>query len=120
MSAHRQLNMSAWAVSNTNLSDAIPSATGATGSRHRRLIRVAWQTLAAKCQQLTEFLKRETNKPLPKELRRSLRLNKSAKRKGYQHYETEADKQRIKDYLNQPINLSVRLGPAYDYRPSNS
>ncbi|EDW66943.1 uncharacterized protein [Drosophila virilis] len=111
--------MSAWAVSNTNLYDATPNAGGATGPRHRRLLRLAWQTLAARCQQLGDFLRRETNKPLPKELRRSLRLNKSAKRKGYQHYESEADKRRIKDYLNEPINISIRVGPAYEYRPSS-
>ncbi|XP_034486684.1 uncharacterized protein LOC117791129 [Drosophila innubila] len=111
--------MSSWAVSNIELCDCTANSSRAEGSRQRRLLRLAWHTLSSKIQQLGDFLRRETNKPLPKELRRSLRMNKSARRKGYQHYETEADKKRINDYLNRPVNISIRVGPAFDYRPSN-
>ncbi|EDV93627.1 uncharacterized protein LOC6564332 isoform X2 [Drosophila grimshawi] len=111
--------MSSWAVSSTRLHDAPPNGSRSRGAKGSRLLRLAWQTFTVKCQQLGDLLRREANKPLPKELRRSLRMNKSARRKGYQHYESEADKQRIKDHLNQPINISIRIGPAYDYRPSN-
>ncbi|KAH8406765.1 hypothetical protein KR222_010005 [Zaprionus bogoriensis] len=109
---------SSWAVSSLELCDCPASGTaGAKGSRHGGLLRMAWQTFSTRIQKFGDFLRRETNKPLPKELRRSLRMNKSARRKGYQHHETEADKRR--EYLNQPINISIRVGPAYEYRPSN-
>ncbi|KAH8312798.1 hypothetical protein KR044_012976 [Drosophila immigrans] len=113
--------MSSWAVSTIELCDGPANARSgpAKGSGQGRLLRLAWQTFSSKIQQLGDFLRRETNKPLPKELRRSLRLNKSAKRKGYRYYETDADKKRIEEYLTQPVNISIRVGPAFDYRPSN-
>ncbi|XP_062122982.1 uncharacterized protein LOC133836485 [Drosophila sulfurigaster albostrigata] len=112
--------MSSWAVSTIELCEGAANAkNGAEASSHRGLLRLAWQTFSSKIQQLGGFLRRETNKPLPKELRRSLRLNKSAKRKGYQFYESAADKKRKEEYLNQPININIRVGPAYEYRPSN-
>ncbi|XP_030374413.1 uncharacterized protein LOC115623982 [Scaptodrosophila lebanonensis] len=86
----------------------------------RQFIRLAWQTIYSKYQKLTDLLRRETNRPLPKELRRSLRLNKSAKRKGYQQHQSEADKRALEEHLNQPINLAIRIGPAFEYMPSNS
>ncbi|ALC45683.1 CG18577 [Drosophila busckii] len=110
--------MSNWALSTIELHDCA-ARNGTTASRPRQLLQLAWQTFTARCQQLGELFKRESNKPLPKELRRSLRLNKSARRKGYQEYESATDKRRRKEYLNQPVNISIRLGPAFDYRPSN-
>ncbi|KAH8292561.1 hypothetical protein KR054_012597 [Drosophila jambulina] len=110
--------MSSWVVSTTELRDC--GATGASSSYpRRRLILLMWHSLAEKCQKLGNLLRRETNKPLPKELRRSLRLNKSARRKGYHSCESEADKRLMKERLNEPANISIRIGPAYDYRPSN-
>ncbi|KAH8243484.1 hypothetical protein KR032_007777 [Drosophila birchii] len=113
--------MSSWVVSTTELRDC--GTTGASTSyprrRHQRLILLVWHSLTEKCQKFGNLLRRETNKPLPKELRRSLRLNKSARRKGYHSCESEADKRLMKERLNEPANISIRLGPAYDYRPSN-
>ncbi|KAH8358914.1 hypothetical protein KR093_003244 [Drosophila rubida] len=111
--------MSSWAVSTVELCEGPAIGSRAEATQRGRLLRLAWQTFASKIQRLGDFLRRETNKPLPKELRRSLRMNKSAKRKGYRYYETDADKKRIEDYLNQPINIAIRVGPAFDYRPSN-
>ncbi|KAI8044921.1 hypothetical protein M5D96_001097 [Drosophila gunungcola] len=86
--------MSSWVVSTTELYDCGANGTTSspTSSRHTRLILLVWHNLAEKCQKIGTFFRRETNKPLPKELRRSLRLNKSARRKGYRSCESEADK----------------------------
>ncbi|XP_037731166.1 uncharacterized protein LOC119561758 [Drosophila subpulchrella] len=114
--------MSSWVVSTTELYDCGangPTSSSATSSRHTRLILLVWHNLTEKCQKFGSFLRRETNKPLPKELRRSLRLNKSARRKGYRSCESEADKRLMKERLNEPVNISIRMGPSYDYRPSN-
>eukprot|EP00099_Drosophila_melanogaster_P022543 NP_650044.1 uncharacterized protein Dmel_CG18577 [Drosophila melanogaster] len=113
--------MSSWVVSTTELRDCGTkgSKASSTSSRHTRLILLVWQNLAEKCHKFGSFLRRETNKPLPKELRRSLRLNKSARRKGYRSCESEAEKRLMTERLNEPINISIRMGPAYDYRPSN-
>ncbi|KAH8277054.1 uncharacterized protein [Drosophila bipectinata] len=113
--------MSSWVVSTIDLHDCGANGTSSSGpsSRHKHFILLVWHRLAEKCERFSSFLKRETNKPLPKELRRSLRLNKSARRKGYQSCESEADKRIMKERLNEPANLSVRMGPAYDFRPSN-
>ncbi|KAH8294657.1 hypothetical protein KR018_000889 [Drosophila ironensis] len=113
--------MSSWIVSTVDLCDrgASGAASPSMASAPKRLILLVWHRLANKCEKFGSFLRRETNKPLPKELRRSLRLNKSAKRKGYRGCESEADKRIIEERLNEPINLSIRLGPAYDFRPSN-
>lgn len=82
-----------WAVSTLELCDRpAASDSGAKGSRQGGLLRMVWQTFSTRILKFGDFLKRETNKPLPKELRRSLRMNKSARRKGYQNHETEADK----------------------------
>ncbi|EDW38383.1 GL12562 [Drosophila persimilis] len=114
--------MSSWIVSTTELHDS--GANGNTyrsgGSRHKRMILMVWHSLTEKCEKFGQFLRRETNKPLPKELRRSLRLSKSSKRKGYRSWESEADKRLMQERLNEPINISIRMGPAYDFRPSNS
>ncbi|XP_017083705.1 uncharacterized protein LOC108116376 [Drosophila eugracilis] len=113
--------MSSWVVSTTELCDcgANGQKSSSKSSRHTRLILLVWHNLTEKCQKFGSFLRRETNKPLPKELRRSLRLNKSARRKGYRGCESEADKRIMKERLNEPVNISIRMGPAYDYRPSN-
>ncbi|XP_039492101.1 uncharacterized protein LOC120452093 [Drosophila santomea] len=116
--------MSSWVVSTTELCDCgakgakTPSAS-ASSRRHTRLILLVWQNLAEKCHKFGSFLRRETNKPLPKEMRRSLRLNKSARRKGYRSCESEAEKRLIEERLNEPGNIYIRMGPAYDFRPSN-
>ncbi|KAH8384087.1 hypothetical protein KR009_012064 [Drosophila setifemur] len=115
--------MSSWIVSTTDLWDCGANGAGGASShpapRHKRLILLVWHRLAEKCEKFGNFFRRESNKPLPKELRRSLRLNKSARRKGYRSCESEADKRLIKERLNEPANLSMRMGPAYDFRTSN-
>ncbi|EDW84192.1 uncharacterized protein Dwil_GK14005 [Drosophila willistoni] len=119
--------MSSWLVSTTELRDCcndIPRSNGTSTSfrdRHSRnkLFFLVWQRFAEKCHQFGNFIKRETNKPLPKELRRSLRMNKSSRRKGYRHCETDIDKRIMEERLNQPVNIAIRVGPAFDYTPSN-
>ncbi|SPP83477.1 uncharacterized protein LOC117585211 [Drosophila guanche] len=113
--------MSSWIVSTTELDNCggVHGSPGSGASRHKRMILMVWHSLTEKCEKFGQFLRRETNKPMPKELRRSLRLSKSSKRKGYRSWESEADKRLMQERLNEPINISIRIGPAYEFRNSN-
>ncbi|KAH8346286.1 hypothetical protein KR067_003916, partial [Drosophila pandora] len=51
-----------------------------------------YSSLCSRSQTLRQLVCREANKPLPKKLRHSMRLNKSAKRKGYEFYISDEDK----------------------------
>lgn len=62
-------------------------------------LRIIWNSLYEKYDYLRRrsgnlkvILERETNKPVAKKFRRSLRLNKSAKQKGYEFFLSDEDK----------------------------
>ncbi|KAI8040307.1 hypothetical protein M5D96_006247 [Drosophila gunungcola] len=64
-----------------------------------KVLRFIWHSLYSQYNQLCsrsktlrELVSREANKPLPKKLRHSMRLNKSAKRKGYEYYISDEDR----------------------------
>lgn len=63
------------------------------------VLRIIWHSLYEKYDYLRRrsghlkvIVERETNKPLAKKFRRSLRLNKSAKQKGYEFFISDEDK----------------------------
>ncbi|XP_075160275.1 phospholipid scramblase 1 isoform X3 [Haematobia irritans] len=64
-----------------------------------KVLRIVWHTLYEKFDYLRRrtqifknFVGRENNKPLVKKFRRSLRLNKSAKNKGYEYFMSDEDR----------------------------
>lgn len=68
-------------------------------SNSSKVFRIVWHAIYEKCDYLRRrtkifqsFVSRESNKPLAKQFRRSLRLNKSAKKKGYEQYMSDEDK----------------------------
>uniref|UniRef100_A0A1A9W564 Phospholipid scramblase n=1 Tax=Glossina brevipalpis TaxID=37001 RepID=A0A1A9W564_9MUSC len=70
-----------------------------TENKTSTVLRLVWNILHEKCEYLyrkSQFLKnainRESNKPLAKQFRKSLRLNKSAKKKGYKYFLSDEDK----------------------------
>lgn len=75
-----------------------PASSGGASSGSK-VLRIIWHTLYSKynyfCTQshtLKQLVCREANKPLPKKFRHTMRLNKSAKRKGYEFYMSDEDK----------------------------
>ncbi|ALC43800.1 CG18577, partial [Drosophila busckii] len=67
-----------------------------TGSK---VLRLVWHSLYSKysylcnrSQTFKQLVCREANKPLPKKFRHTLRLNKSAKRKGYDFFMSDEDR----------------------------
>lgn len=75
------------------------SASSGGASSGSKVLRIIWHTLYSKynyfCTQshtLKQLVCREANKPLPKKFRHTMRLNKSAKRKGYEFYMSDEDK----------------------------
>ncbi|XP_022232441.1 phospholipid scramblase 2 isoform X4 [Drosophila obscura] len=87
-------------ISTLDLSGEHCEQRGGTGvSSGSKVIRFIWHTLYSKythlcsrSQTLKQLVCREANKPLPKKLRHTMRLNKSAKRKGYEYYISEEDR----------------------------
>lgn len=74
------------------------SAAGGASSGSK-VLRIIWHTLYSKynyfCTRshtLKQLVCREANKPLPKKFRHTMRLNKSAKRKGYEYYISDEDR----------------------------
>ncbi|XP_023033817.1 phospholipid scramblase 2 isoform X2 [Drosophila willistoni] len=73
---------------------------GSTGvTTGSKVLRFIWHSLYSKynnfCTRsgnLKQLICREANKPLPKKFRHTMRLNKSAKRKGYEFYISDEDK----------------------------
>ncbi|XP_064552327.1 phospholipid scramblase 2 isoform X3 [Drosophila montana] len=64
-----------------------------------KVLRLIWHSLYSKynyfctrSQTLKQLVCREANKPLPKKFRHTMRLNKSAKRKGYEFYISDEDR----------------------------
>ncbi|XP_033158620.1 phospholipid scramblase 2 isoform X3 [Drosophila mauritiana] len=64
-----------------------------------KVLRFIWHSLysqynqiCSRSQTLRQLVCREANKPLPKKLRHTMRLNKSAKRKGYEFYISDEDR----------------------------
>lgn len=75
------------------------AATSGGASSGSKVLRIIWHTLYSKynyfCTRshtLKQLVCREANKPLPKKFRHTMRLNKSAKRKGYEYYISDEDK----------------------------
>lgn len=70
-----------------------------TENKISTLLHIVWNTLHEKCeylcrksQLLKNVINRESNKPLAKQFRKSLHLNKSAKKKGYKYFLSDEDK----------------------------
>lgn len=68
-------------------------------TRSAKVLRIVWHTLYSKYDLLrrrTQFLKNticpDNNKKLMKKFRHSMRLNKSAKKKGYEYFMSDEDK----------------------------
>lgn len=68
-------------------------------SNSAKVLRIVWHALYDKyehlrrrTQILRNFVSRENNKPLAKKIRRSIRLNKSAKKKGYEFFLSDEEK----------------------------
>lgn len=96
----------------TNFKSTLELTTNAPSSDHQqqqqqnnsentrsKVLRIVWHSLYEKYENLrkrTQIFKslvyRESNKPLAKKFRRSLRLNKSAKKKGYDYFLSDEDK----------------------------
>lgn len=75
------------------------SNSNESNSNSSKVLRIVWHSLYEKyehfCKQtklLKNFVYRESNKPLAKKLRHSLRLHKSAKKKGYKYFISDEDK----------------------------
>lgn len=76
-----------------------PSKTSENNNYNRsKVLHIVWQTLYEKyesfCKQtklLKNLVNRESNKPLAKKFRHSLRFNKSAKKKGYTYFLSDED-----------------------------
>ncbi|XP_017493951.1 PREDICTED: uncharacterized protein LOC108382070 [Rhagoletis zephyria] len=73
--------------------------TSRIGDVGAKVLRIIWHSLYEKYDYLRRrssnlkgVVERETNKPLAKKFRRSLRLNKSAKKKGYEFFLSDEDK----------------------------
>lgn len=85
---------------NENCVKELSDANGpTTPNESLTVLHSIWKTLHAKydilrrqTNILTNYICKESNKPLPKKFRRSLRLNKSAKRKGYGVFMSDEDK----------------------------
>uniref|UniRef100_W8BHV2 Uncharacterized protein n=1 Tax=Ceratitis capitata TaxID=7213 RepID=W8BHV2_CERCA len=89
------------------------------------VLRIVWHNLYEKYDYLRRrgnslkvIVQRESNNPLAKKFRRSLRLNKSAKKKGYEYFLSDEDKRRLDEYTRRHTELSARLGVPYDGRPA--
>lgn len=83
-------------LSGENHTGEAPRGGVKSGSKVLRLI---WHSLysqythlCSRSQTLRQLVCREANKPLPKKLRHTMRLNKSAKRKGYEFYMSDEDR----------------------------
>lgn len=64
-----------------------------------KIFRIVWHTMYEKYENirrqsriLKNFVCRESNKPMAKKFRRTMRLNKSAKNKGYEYFMSDEDK----------------------------
>ena len=75
------------------------SNSNENSSKKSKVLRIVWHNLYEKyehfCKQTKLFknlVYRESNKPLAKKFRHSLRLNKSAKKKGYKYFISDEDK----------------------------
>ncbi|BFF97196.1 phospholipid scramblase 2 [Drosophila madeirensis] len=86
-------------ISTLDLSGEHGEQRGSGVSSGSNVIRFIWHTLYSKythlcsrSQTLKQLVCREANKPLPKKLRHTMRLNKSAKRKGYEYYISDEDR----------------------------
>ncbi|XP_017863927.1 PREDICTED: phospholipid scramblase 2 isoform X3 [Drosophila arizonae] len=73
-----------------------PSGGASSGSK---VLRFIWHSLysqynffCTRSKTLKQLVCREANKPLPKKFRHTMRLNKSAKRKGYEFYISDEDR----------------------------
>ncbi|KAM8709925.1 hypothetical protein ACLKA7_016688 [Drosophila subpalustris] len=101
--------------------------TPAGASSGSKVLRFIWHTLynkysyfCTRSQTLKQLVCREANKPLPKKFRHTMRLNKSAKRKGYEFYMSDEDRRRLDEYTFRNSELSARIGIPYEYRPAFS
>lgn len=93
--AHNCENSPQTNVSDNNYENNHNDSEANTGSK---VLRIVWHALYEKYENFRKQTKlfknlvnRESNKPLAKKFRHSLRLNKSAKKKGYKYFLSDED-----------------------------